>query len=162
MVHRLLTLLEIRCPLHWGVPIHLVGVDPIERGRVGGTLEEKRHQQVPEPHLDRIGHDLALNKAARIPDHALHALSTKVLIRRKCLLLVWEVSQALRQDDGILQRQRRALSSARGDGVDRIADQHHRILVPDWLGGNIVDGLADDVALRCQDHIPDEGLILSE
>ena len=76
LVHRDLPLNGIRCPLNRGIPIDLVGVDPVECGRVGEVLEEERHQQVPKPHLDRIGHDLRLTQAAPILDHMLDAHST--------------------------------------------------------------------------------------
>src|SRR5438445_13884549 len=66
-------------------PIDLVGVAPVESSRSGEELEEERREQVPEPHLDRISHDLALTRAAPIPDHAFDARSTQTLIGRKGL-----------------------------------------------------------------------------
>src|SRR5439155_14522019 len=71
LVHRFLTLNGIRYPFHRGVPIDLVGVDPVECGRVGEKLEKERREPVPKPHLDRIGHDLPLTRSAPMLNHSL-------------------------------------------------------------------------------------------
>src|SRR5437588_6911193 len=84
-----------RCVLHRLIPIDLVGVDPIECGRVGEKLKEKRHEPVPKLHLDRFGQDLLPTQAAPILDHALDARSTKALIGRKGERVILSVSQAL-------------------------------------------------------------------
>src|SRR6266568_4522863 len=64
-------------------------------------------------------------------DHALDARSTQTLIGRKGERMVWDVSQALCQDDRILHGQRCALSSAGRDRVDRITHQDDPPLLPD-------------------------------
>src|SRR6266516_7538700 len=71
---------------HQFIPIDLVGVDPVECGRVGEKFEKKRREPVPKPHLDRIGHDLPLTRAAPMLNHTLDARSTEPLIGRKSLL----------------------------------------------------------------------------
>ena len=152
---------SIRCPLHRVVPIHLVGIEPVECGRVDGALEEEWHQQLPEPHLDRIGHDSPRTKATRILDDTLDPFSTQAFIRRQRLLYLRDVTQAMCQGDSILHRQRGALSSGGRDCMDRIPDEDHRTLVPEWLGLNIVDGIASN-GLRCPNDLPEEGLLLTE
>src|SRR5260221_12205620 len=72
-----------RLSRHRLIPIDVVGVAPVECRRVGEELEEERRQQVPEPHLDWMGHDLPLTRAAPMLNHALDARSTETLIGRK-------------------------------------------------------------------------------
>src|SRR5579864_7311390 len=87
---------------HQLVPIDLVGVDPVECGRVGEELEDERHGHVPQPHLDGMSHDLRLTRLAPMLDHALDARSTETLIGRKGERVILSVSQALCQDESIL------------------------------------------------------------
>ncbi len=112
-------------------------------------------------HTERIGHGSPSSQTACILDHSLDPCSTQAFIRRKRWLSLRDVSQAVCQDDGVLHRQRGALSGGGRDSMDGITGQHHRALAPEGLGRDIVDGVANN-ALGGPNDLAEDGLLLSE
>src|SRR2546422_1290876 len=86
---------------HSLAPVDVISVQPRMSTRAGEKPERERHHKIPKPTPHRAD-GLAAPDARRIGDHALDAPAPQPFIGSQRVRDVIAVSEAFRQDDGIL------------------------------------------------------------